>query len=263
MWTNADNLGGVSNVIARVYKRTSVGTETLLLEETSQEITSITYQELSFEYIQASDITIATTDRLVVKFYGVTTRNSPTTISIFHGSPERYSHIHTTIQTIYNIGQPNGIASLDGGGKVPSSQLPSYVDDILEYANLASFPVTGETGKLYLALDTNKLYRWSGSVYVSVSEVAGLTNGQVTFGNSTGGLSQSSELFWNQNNNRLGIGTTAPTAPFHILKNQDASTIMRVENTNALGRCGYVATVDIGSLFYDAFGSTSTASLFP
>lgn len=53
-------------------------------------------------------------------------------------------------------------------GKVPASQLPSYVDDVLEFANLASFPVTGETGKIYVALDTNFTYRWSGSAYVQV-----------------------------------------------------------------------------------------------
>ncbi len=55
------------------------------------------------------------------------------------------------------------------GGTVPSAQLPSYVDDILEYANLASFPVSGETGKIYIAIDTGKQYRWSGSAYVAVS----------------------------------------------------------------------------------------------
>ena len=55
------------------------------------------------------------------------------------------------------------------GGKVPSSQLPSYVDDVLEYANLASFPTTGESGKIYISIDTNKNYRWSGTVYVEIS----------------------------------------------------------------------------------------------
>lgn len=52
------------------------------------------------------------------------------------------------------------------GGLVPANQLPSYVDDVLECANLAAFPVTGESGKIYLAVDTNKQYRWSGSTYV-------------------------------------------------------------------------------------------------
>lgn len=66
-------------------------------------------------------------------------------------------------------GAASGVAELDSAGKVPSAQLPSYVDDVLEYANLASFPVTGESGKIYVALDTNKTYRWSGSAYVEIS----------------------------------------------------------------------------------------------
>ena len=53
-----------------------------------------------------------------------------------------------------------------------SSQLPSYVDDVLEYANLASFPVTGESGKIYVAIDTNKTYRWSGSTYIFITSGA-------------------------------------------------------------------------------------------
>ena len=55
------------------------------------------------------------------------------------------------------------------GGKVPTSQLPSYVDDVLEFANLASFPATGESEKIYIAIDTNITYRWSGSGYVGIS----------------------------------------------------------------------------------------------
>ncbi len=66
-------------------------------------------------------------------------------------------------------GVANGVAELDQNGKVPSSQLPSYVDDVLEYSNLSSFPVTGEAGKIYIALDTNKTYRWSGSDYAEIS----------------------------------------------------------------------------------------------
>lgn len=66
-------------------------------------------------------------------------------------------------------GQPNGLASLDATGKVPSVQLPAFVDDVLEFASLANFPATGSAGILYVALDTNKVYRWSGSVYVEIS----------------------------------------------------------------------------------------------
>lgn len=67
-------------------------------------------------------------------------------------------------------GAASGVAELDSNGKVPSSQLPSYVDDVLEYSNLEGFPVTGESGKIYVAQDTNKTYRWSGSAYVEISE---------------------------------------------------------------------------------------------
>jgi len=71
-------------------------------------------------------------------------------------------------------------------GKVPASQLPGYVDEVLECANLATFPVTGESDKLYIALDTNKIYRWSGSIYVDItqSEIDTLQN-IVDRGNST------------------------------------------------------------------------------
>lgn len=54
-------------------------------------------------------------------------------------------------------------------GMVPASQLPSYVDDVLEYTALASFPITGESGKIYIDQTTNKTYRWSGSAYVEIS----------------------------------------------------------------------------------------------
>ena len=55
-------------------------------------------------------------------------------------------------------------------GKVPASILPSYVDDVLEYANKTTFPAKGESGKIYVDTSTNKTYRWSGSEYVEISE---------------------------------------------------------------------------------------------
>ena len=54
-------------------------------------------------------------------------------------------------------------------GKVPASQLPSYVDDVVEAANLATLPASGENGKIYVTLETNKIYRWSGSAYVDMT----------------------------------------------------------------------------------------------
>lgn len=66
-------------------------------------------------------------------------------------------------------GANGGVAELDSTGRVPSSQLPSYVDDVLEYDSLSSFPQTGEDGKIYITEDTNLQYRWSGSQYVEIS----------------------------------------------------------------------------------------------
>lgn len=54
------------------------------------------------------------------------------------------------------------------GGKVPADQLPSYVDDVVEYASLSAFPITGDAGKIYVALDTDKTYRWSGTEYICI-----------------------------------------------------------------------------------------------
>ena len=61
------------------------------------------------------------------------------------------------------------IATLDDSGKVPASQLPSYVDDVEEYADFAHFPATGESDKIYVALDTGFTYRWSGTQYVRLN----------------------------------------------------------------------------------------------
>ena len=70
--------------------------------------------------------------------------------------------------TVLTVTKAN-FAELDTNGKIISSQLPSYVDDVLEYVNLAAFPATGETGKIYIAQDSNKTYRWSGTAYVEIS----------------------------------------------------------------------------------------------
>lgn len=93
---------------------------------------------------------------------------------------------------ITGLGVANGIATLDSSGQVPSTQLPSYVDDVLEYLNVAAFPTTGETGKIYVETTGNTTYRWGGTAYVKitsgdVSSVAGKT-GVVTLTKSDVGL---------------------------------------------------------------------------
>ncbi|WP_277220501.1 pyocin knob domain-containing protein [Peptoniphilus vaginalis] len=74
-----------------------------------------------------------------------------------------------TAENAANKGKANGYASLGGDGKVPADQLPSYVDDVLEFASKSNFPSTGEKGKIYVDLSTENIYRWSGSAYTEIS----------------------------------------------------------------------------------------------
>lgn len=74
-----------------------------------------------------------------------------------------------TAENAANKGKANGYASLGGDGKVPADQLPSYVDDVLEFASKTNFPASGEKGKIYVDLSTENIFRWSGSAYVEIS----------------------------------------------------------------------------------------------
>jgi hypothetical protein len=77
---------------------------------------------------------------------------------------------------ISTLGVANGVAQLDATGKVASSQLPSYVDAVLEFATLAAFPATGNVATIYVAINTNLVYRWSGTSYIEISSSPGSTD---------------------------------------------------------------------------------------
>ena len=66
-------------------------------------------------------------------------------------------------------GVPNGLAELDENGIVPTSQLPSFVDEVVEYPDISDFPLEGRSGKIYIDLYDNKTYRWSGTTYTEIS----------------------------------------------------------------------------------------------
>lgn len=74
-----------------------------------------------------------------------------------------------TPEDVSKKGKAGGYASLGDDGKVPSSQLPSYVDDVMEFASKSKFPSPGEQGKIYVDLATENIYRWSGSTYAEIS----------------------------------------------------------------------------------------------
>ena len=73
-------------------------------------------------------------------------------------------------------GAANGVAPLDSNSKIPATYLPSYVDEVQPYANLVAFPATGATNVIYIANDTNKVYRWTGSSYIEISASPGSTD---------------------------------------------------------------------------------------
>jgi len=73
-------------------------------------------------------------------------------------------------------------------GKVPSAQLPSYVDDVIEVANFAALPATGESGKIYITINNNRIYRWSGSTYIEI------VDSTAVWGAITGTLSSQTDL---------------------------------------------------------------------
>lgn len=102
---------------------------------------------------------------------GKTNANAIRSLTNALDSVDTYSRAtRNQLDTFKNTkGQSQGIAPLDENGKVASSYLPSYVDDVLEYNTRTTFPTTGESGKIYIALDTNKTYRWGGTAYTELT----------------------------------------------------------------------------------------------
>lgn len=145
-------------------------------------------------------------------------------------------------EDVANKGVAGGYASLDGAGLVPSSQLPSFVDDILEFANLAGFPATGETGKIYVALDTNKTYRWSGSAYIELKDDTAI------WGEVSGTLSNQTDLqsALNTKFDKTGGGITDQTYLRNTVNNANFPAL--VLNNFVSGGNGANASVSLSSL---------------
>lgn len=118
-------------------------------------------------------------------------------------------------------GAANGVATLGADSKIPANQLPSFVDDVLEFADRDAFPTTGEVGKIYIALDTNLTWRWSGSTYVKISsgDVTELSNFFVRY-DTTQSLNSTQ-----QGNARGNIGAAADTAVVKLSGNQSIAGI--------------------------------------
>lgn len=103
---------------------------------------------------------------------------------------------------IAKVGVADGVASLDSTGKVPSAQLPSYVDDIIEVTGIDNAPTTGETDKIYVDTHTNKTYRWSGTSYVEISAsdvvTASENNGYIKINGTDVKVYEPTQADWNE-----------------------------------------------------------------
>ena len=165
-------------------------------------------------------------------------------------------------------GAASGVCPLDATSKVASTYLPSYVDDVLEYANLAALPVTGETGKIYVALDTNKTYRWSGSAYIyitsgAVDSVAGRT-GAVVLTSTDVGLANAN----NTSDANKPVSTATQTAldlksPLASPTFTGTTTATNLAYTDTLtGGTGVVA-IGTNQIYKDASGNVGIGTSSP
>ena len=114
----------------------------------------------------------STTQTGVVQLNDTVTSTSTTQAATARAAKQAYDLAAAAIPASEK-GAANGVATLDASGYVPASQLPSYVDDVIEVAAFANLPATGETAKLYVTTGDNKVFRWTGSVYIEVSPTPG------------------------------------------------------------------------------------------
>jgi hypothetical protein len=162
---------------------------------------------------------------------------SSTDWNIFNGKQDALGY---TAENLANKGINNGYAGLDGSGKVPATQLPSYVDDVVEVANYAALPATGETGKIYITLDTNFVYRWSGSVYVKISEP------NAVWGSITGTLSNQTDLQSALNakvDNSRTITINGVGQDLSVNRNYNVGTVTSVGGTGTVSGLSLSGTV--------------------
>lgn len=131
------------------------------------------------------------------------------------------SELNSKVQQFINSkGAPNGLASLNESGIIPSAQLPSYVDDVIEVDTFSNLPGTGESGKIYIVQDTNLTYRWSGTDYVEISKSLALGETSSTAYPGDKGKATTDKL--NKTSNKVVVGpvTVNPSTDKIVLKYQ-------------------------------------------
>lgn len=149
-----------------------------------------------------------------------------------------YSWAKAASKPSYAISEVSGnLPASRISGTIAAANLPSYVDDVLECASFSKFPTTGESGKIYTALDTNKIYRWSGSAYVVISETIAL------------GTTHSSAGYGDESRAAYNHSTKTSGNPHHVTKtdvglgnvDNTADSAKSVKYATSAGSAGSVA----------------------
>ena len=177
---NLETNSGVKNIIG-VYHKTSYETGS---DDTRTAVLTQMNNSATFDFlvnqVKIEGYDLSTIEIKITQDSDTASIADSVTINVGSGldySVPTYNELTNYVKTS-QVGEANGIASLDDSGKVPASQLPSYVDDVIEgyyyggkfYSDEAhTEEITPETGKIYVDLSTNKVYRWSGSVYIEIS----------------------------------------------------------------------------------------------
>ena len=152
-------------------------------------------------------------------------------------------------------------ATLDGSGKVPSSQLPSYVDDVIEgYYSSGKFyynedktnEISGETGKIYTDLNSNKTYRWGGSAYVEISASLAIGTTAGTAYDGASGAKNASDI----ENPKTSVSTN--TTDIEVLRTHMADKT----HTHTFASITNKPTTLSGYGITDAYTKTETDSTF-
>lgn len=162
------------------------------------------------------------------------------------------------------LGANNGVATLDGTGKVPASQLPAYVDDVREYANLAAMDALAAgdktTGIIYVAIDTGKVYRWSGTVFVEISPTAGNAD-TATKLQTARTITATSDISWTVTfDGSANVSAAATLANSGVAAGTyQSATEIRALTVDAKGRVtGVGAAVTIAPAFSSVTGKPTT-----
>jgi len=168
---------------------------------------------------------------------------------------------HTQYALESTIGVANGLCPLDATSKVLAQYLPSYVDDVLDFANLAAFPAVGESGKIYIAEDTNLQYRWSGSAYAGMNASLALGTTSVTaYRGDYGAAAYTHSLITAANPHGTTFSQLGGTASLAQLATIPTLTILGNSTAGTAAVTALTAAQAKVLLALDQLGNTSDAS---